>query len=520
MRERTEGRAGFRLALEVWRRRKWLAVLTFSACSAGVVGVAGSLPDLYEATATVLVERQQVPEAFVRPAVTGELETRLHSISQQTLSRARLSELIARFDLYADFRARAPLEAVIHRVRRDIHLEVKEVHDRWGRGATIAFTLTYRGRDPETVARVSNDLASFYVEENTKIRERQAAGTAAFLRAQLAEMKKKLDEQERRIGAFKLRHPGELPQQVETNLVALERLNSRLTLNREHQSRAMERRERFMRELAEVRAGRPAASSDSPAARLAGLRQDLKELQTRFTDRYPDVLRVKAEIAALERQLAETTPDATPGAPDPALRRLREALGEVEVEIKTLKEEEKSLREAMAGYERRIENAPRRQQEFQELSRDYETTKELYTSLLKRYEEAQLAESMEHGQRGEQFRILDPAVPPKLPAAPNRSRLLFAGLILSLGLTAVVVLVAEWLDTSFHSVDDLRAFTSVPVLASIPRIVTPADVARRRRRFGLAAAAAGVGLALVVALSSYVAHDNEPLVRLLARGRF
>src|SRR5207245_5441316 len=170
-------------------------------------------------------------------------------------------------------------------------------------------------------------------------------------------------------------------------------------------------------------------------------------------------------------------PDSTPTTPGPPaavtspyVLRLKEALTDVQTEIKVLKGEESHLRESTALYQGRVENVPRREQEFKELSRDYESTRELYQSLSKRYEEAQLAESMEQRQKGEQFRVLDPAVPKPEPAAPNRFRLLVIALMGSLALAAGAVVLAEQVDTSFHAIDDLRAFSAVPVLVSIPRI--------------------------------------------------
>jgi protein tyrosine kinase modulator len=159
----------------------------------------------------VLVERQQVFEAFVRPTVTCELETRLHTISQEILSRSRLEGLIGRFNLYADLRKQMSSKEVVEARRRDIQLELKGTDVRDWQSATIAFALSYRGRDPLTVAIVTKTLASFYIEENLKAREQQATGTAEFLKAQLAETKKRLDEQENRLSAFKKRYLGELP---------------------------------------------------------------------------------------------------------------------------------------------------------------------------------------------------------------------------------------------------------------------------------------------------------------------
>jgi hypothetical protein len=192
--------------------------------------------------------------------------------------------------------------------------------------------------------------------------------------------------------------------------------------------------------------------------------------------------------------------------------RLKQALGETDAELKVLKDEDKRLRSALASYEQRVTNIPRREQELLELSRDYDGTRDLYQSLARRHDEAQLAENLEQRQKGEQFRILDPALASALPAAPNRSRWILVACVLSLGLAGGAVLLAEELDTSFHSLEAFRAFTTVAVLASIPRLVTEADAHRRRWRFRLAATGTTLGLAVLVGASYFFAHGNERLV--------
>src|SRR5207244_29255 len=169
---------------------------------------------------------------------------RLHTISQEILSRSRLEALMNRFGLYADLRKRVPSEEVIERMRKDIQLERKGVAVKGGRQATVAFTISYQGSEPATVSLVANTLASFYIEENLKARERQATGTAEFLKVQLGETKKRLDEQEQRVSEFKRRHLGELPQQMETNLASLERLRTQLRLNAATQTPPTEGRQR------------------------------------------------------------------------------------------------------------------------------------------------------------------------------------------------------------------------------------------------------------------------------------
>jgi uncharacterized protein involved in exopolysaccharide biosynthesis len=181
MTEEIRKEAGLDALPAIWSRRKWLAILAFAAPVSAAVSVVTFMPNIYRSTATVLVERQQVPEAFVKSTVTSALETRIQTISQEILSRSRLEALIHRFDLYLVLRSRVPFEQVIERMRKDIKLELRSVEARGQREATVAFAVSYQGSDPGTVSVVANTLASFYVEENLKARERQATGTAEFL---------------------------------------------------------------------------------------------------------------------------------------------------------------------------------------------------------------------------------------------------------------------------------------------------------------------------------------------------
>ena len=494
--------SGLPPAVHMFRRRTWLGLAVFVTALAVSLGVVAGVPSIYQASSTVLVDRQQVPDTFVRSAVVGEVETRLHTVNQQVLSRGRLQELIARFDLYPELRRTAPAEAVLEQMRRDTRFEVKAVEQSGGRAAAIAFSVSYRGWDPDLVARVSNALATLYVEENSKGREMRASETASFLKAQVDEMKRKVQDEEQRMG--------QRPPRMEADIVALEGLNTRLRLNSDRQLRAMDRRERIAREPLSPEA---ASSPDALGARLATLRQELAMLRTRYSDKYPDVIRVRADIAALERRLEESPREARPPAPKPA----RDGVADVANELKVLQEEERTLRSAIGGLERRIESSPQREQEFQQRARNYAMTKEVYDSLLKRYEDAQISESMEHGRKGEHFVLLDAAVPPRTPIGPNRTLLALMSLALALGLGASAVILAERLDTSFHTADDLKSFTRVPVVAGIPHLDTQRDVARRWQWGKLAVAVGLLGVVVMAGGSYWVATGSEFLARTLAR---
>lgn len=502
-----------------WDRRKWLGIIAFLVPLTATVTAIMALPDLYQSTALVLVERQQVPEAFVRPTVTSQLEIRLHTISQEILSRSRLESLISRFSLYPDLRDRSSSEEAVERMRRDIQLDLKGSAP--GRGsATTAFALSYRGADPQTVALVTNTLASFYIEENLRARERQATGTAEFLRVQLAEAKKRLDEQEARVSSFRRRYLGELPQQMQANLAALDSLTAQLRTNNDNQVRMAERRDQLSTQLAQARID--AGGPEPDEVRLARLKQTLATLRIRYTDLWPDIIRIKDEIARLEQDMAAPKPKPAPKAPDaplsPEVVRLQGLLQMSETELKLAKADEQRIRTAMDQYRGRVENTPKNEQEFQEMTRDYESTKELYQNLSKRYDEAQLAESMEQRQKGEQFKILDSAVPATSPTAPRRARLLLVSVAISLALGAGIMVIAEVLDTSFHAVGDLRTYVTVPVLVSIPQIVTELDARRRRWRFRLFATCVVIGVLIVASSAYFFAHGNEQLAQLLSRG--
>jgi polysaccharide chain length determinant protein (PEP-CTERM system associated) len=504
----------------VWNRRKWLALAAFAVPLTVGFSVAVFMPLIYRATATVLVDRQQVPETLVAPTVTSALETRLQTISQEILSRSRLQAMIARFSLYPELRKQVSPEEVIERMRNDIKLELKGVDVKGQRQATVAFTLSYLGNSPQTVALVTNTLASFYIEENLKVRERQASGTAQFLRVQLQDTKKRLDELEGSVSEFKRRYLGELPQQMDANLATLERLQMQLRLNADGQTRARERRTFLAAQFTESGSNGGTGTPESASARLAKLRHELVELRARYTEQHPRVIHTEATIAAMTRELAGAKAkgkelDAAELASPSALR-LREVLTEAETDLKVLKAEEGRLQAAIVAYQQRVEKIPQREQEFKELSRDYETTREFYQSLLKRHDEAQIAESMEQRQKGEQFRVIEPAVPPEAPAA-NRLRLIVITILFSVGLGVTAAVLAEQIDASFHTAEELRGHTSLPLLVTIPRILTEADAHRNRTRFRLVATAAGLGLIALVGLSYLLAHGNEQLVWLVSK---
>src|SRR5262245_2773600 len=233
-------------ALSIWRRRKWAAIPTFLLPLSALLTAIMYLPNIYEATATLLVEGQQVPETLVRSTIASEIEGRVRSMSRDILSGSRLSGLVDRFGLQEGAASR---EEAIERMRQAITVDTKS-GGITKKGAAVTLTVSFQARDPEKAAQVANALASFFVEENFKVRDRLAVGTTELLRAQLERTRLDLLEQEKRIGAFRTQYLGELPQQMQTNMLTLERTDAGLRLNQDNQSRVAQRRDDLRSDLA------------------------------------------------------------------------------------------------------------------------------------------------------------------------------------------------------------------------------------------------------------------------------
>jgi polysaccharide chain length determinant protein (PEP-CTERM system associated) len=533
--------------LEIARRRRVLALLPFLFVLTAAASLAVFLPSVWTAKTLVLVNRQQIPERFVAPTVQADIESRLLTLSQDILTSDRLMKIAQDYGLYQNLRRTQPTEEVVDQMRRDIRLELvedKAAERRQREQRSVLFSIAYRAPDPTVAAGVTNTLASLYIQENGRLREKQAAGTTAFLQGQLTDVGNKLKAQEQRITEYKEKFLGELPEQRDTNVRTMERLQQQLQLASENNRRANERKQLLTDSLGQFDmtsglvagpgAGPNITPADTAAARLNLLRQELAVMQTRFHERYPDVVQMKDQIRILEAKveaekkqqaaLATQAANATAKKPardlrvapqNPYIQSLMTQLDQAQVDAKASSQEIADINRQIAVYQRRLENTPKREQELAIITRDYETTRELHRNLLGKRGEADMAADLEQRQQGETFRVIEPARLPDRPAGPNRFRLLLVGLALALGASGVAVLLAEQVDTSFRRVDEVRATAPMPVLSAIPRITTEQDRYRQLRQRRWATAAVAVGLFVVAGTSFVVAHNNQSMVALL-----
>ncbi len=505
--------AGWRPYADLLRRRRrpavWSGLAALAVSSAFVLG----LPDLYRASATLLVQGA-VPEAFVQASVPGEINSRLQVLKQEALSRGRLTALVERHRLYGHVPGRPISEGTLTRLERDIVVDVTSDTTRNGQPTAVSFTVSYAASDPQTAASVTNALASFYVAHNEETRVQHATRATATVGAQLEDTRAQMEAQSARIRSYTTRHIGALPQQIDANLSAINRLDAQYQRTGDTLLRLVEQRQDLQNQLATIDTRVPAAEDSTVAARLTRARAHLADLQTRFRETYPDVREARAEVSRLEREAAAAGRGAAPSSATPRTA-TETALRETEQQIARLEREQASLRSEIASYQRRVEVAPANEPAFDSLVRDYQATRERFDVLQRRHDEAQLAQRAESGGATQELRVLDQAVAPTAPSGPARPLLLAVSLLLALVIGVAVAFIADWSDTSFHTLDDLRAFTKVPILASIP-VIGSARTTGRTRELALACARLVVvgGLALG---AFHLAHFGDRVVRVLAR---
>jgi polysaccharide chain length determinant protein (PEP-CTERM system associated) len=510
--------------------RKWLIITTFLTVTAVTVVVVSQLPDFYTSETLILVESQKVPESYVRPTVTGDVRSRLNTLEQQILSATRLQTIIDGLKLYPEERKKMAREDVITQMRRDILISL--VSDFGRQDVLQAFKIAYSGRDPRLVARVVSELAALFIDENLKAREEQATGTTEFLESQLQDTRKALESQESQLRDFRLKHIGEMPEQETADLQILGHLQSELHLVGEAVARAEQQRsltqtmmsqsapivnideeeDDYKRLSGEPHESKPTVSGPAPIGVKAKLLDQLNErLKRGYTESHPDIRKLRAQIAteeakepkvaANEKPAAEPTKsDAEPNVPVESVAArpnpirlppstnpiLVTQLRGLDAEIVKQREEEDRLKKQIAAYQAKLEAIPVRQQQITELVRDYEISKAHYSQLLDKQLSAETATQLEIRQKGEKFKILDPAQPAERPSKPNRKLLDAAGALGGLVLGLVLALSTEFLGMSITAPEQVTEASGLAVLEVIPLIETHIGRRRHKRQMLLA----------------------------------
>ncbi len=483
--------------LDILRRKKWVILFSVLLIHMGAAAYCILSPDLYRSTLKLLVIPPAVSEGMVRSTVSIESKDRLKMIEQDILSGSRLSGMIKELGLFKEEGRGMSPDALVDRVRKRIDMEIE------GKNTFILF---FQDENPEIAMRVTSRLGSFFVEENIRSRESTAQETSKFLTDEVQATRSRLEAQEEKLKRYKLQYGGELPQQEQANLNRLQRLQDQIKNNSDAVARLEDRKifleaqissiERNARGSGDQDPWETVGSSDTVSPgnllqELAMRKKKLDELSRKYTALYPAVVQARWEVEQLEARIAairqasrkpkdgkpvgSTTPKPTPDG-DPTnmdtgdIGRLRGQVASIDLEIVALKRESANTNQTINQIQHKVELLPQREQELISLSRDYDNIKRSYDELLKKKLDSQVSQKLEEKQKGEQFKILEPANLPNRPYKPNRPLVLGLAFLASLVVGIGTCFVLEMMDPTLRGSREFRNFFDTPILACLPVI--------------------------------------------------
>lgn len=512
--------------LGIMRRRHLHFLLPLLLGWAAVWGASWVLPPRYVSSTLILVEQPTMPRDYVTPNVSDDVQERLQSITQQILSRTRLLHIIDQFSLYASDHGQRTPDEKVERMRKDISIDL----GRDPREQINSFNVSYKSHDPHLAQRVTSELTNLFINENLEVRQQQSEDTTRFLENQLETARQSLTQQEDRIRQFKGHYVGEMPGQLASNLQILSGLQSQLQ-NEEDALNSARQQHVYLQTLVDQYRALQGTTrgSDGVSAGLPALDQELDrekaelaDLTSRYTERHPDVRKLKEQIAKTEKMreqlLASLNTKAAEGASSTdstspslggntaqasLLAQIQSQLRSNQLEISNREHSVASLKQKVDDYQGRLNLEPVREQQLADLTRGYEQSKATYDELLKKKNESAMATSMELLQQGERFRMVDPPSFPQKPDFPNRLKFCGFGLAAGLLLGFLVVGLFEMVDDRLYNAKEIKSLLAAPIIGEIPVIVNDEDCRRARRELWFGWAAASVVGAVILAGSAF-----------------
>jgi protein tyrosine kinase modulator len=487
-------------------RRKGLIICVSIVVFLLTAYTAAILPNVYRSSSLILVSPQRVPASFVTSTITTELGERMQSIIQEILSRTQLEKIVREFDLYPSTNS-SFLEERIEKLRKAIKVEIRRNN---------VFQLSFESDNPEKAKQITGRIASLFIEQNLQVREQQAMGTKSFMTAEADRLRKELEDQETVVNQYKAANRFELPDQLDSNLRTVEQLRREIESSNLRLAALQERKGILQKQTVEsdilgvdLLGGSFTASAEGGPSNLQVQmrKKELDSLLQRYSSKHPDVVRIKKEIEALEtesRAVLPNKPASAISSGNPLKQVLQTQMSDIDAEIQSLRSQRDHIRAQIATLQSRVDAAPIRAIELSKISRGYEITLRKYQDLLAKSLESELSENMEKKQKGEQFQILDPANFPLAPVRPNRPLIVLIGLLAGLGAGFGLAFVSDNMDTSFKRSDEINAYVNVPLLATIPALMTRGSVLEQRRSQGLLVLASlGVLVVGVVCLRTF-----------------
>ena len=468
-------------------RRRWKLIAALTVIGPFLAyAVSAVLPTKYKSQTPVLVDEPAVSKIFEDQRDNSDLSQKLASMQQQILSRSRLEPIVYKYNLYPGDVKRKSMDELVGKLRQAIEVSpimpLAETHAKDLPGFNITVTLD----NPHTAQDVCADVTNMFIEESLKTSFGNAESTTKFLDQELQDAKTKLDAQDAKLAEFESRHFQELPGDQQTNVNLLTSLNSQLDAATQAIGRAQSEKSfnetMLASQVSSWEASQTGSSPETVDKQLAALQAQLASLQVRYTDDYPDVIKTKADIAALQQKLAagnagpkdpSSTKPARPNIEPAQIQQLRATIHALDISISQKTKEQERIQQQIRLYDARIQSSPEVEQEYKELTRGYQTALDSYNDLLKKRNQSAINTNLVSKQEGEQLKVLDQANLPDRPSFPNRPLFALGGLGGGLGLGLALAFLLEMKDTSFKTERDVEFALQLPVLAMVPSIDPP-----------------------------------------------
>jgi polysaccharide chain length determinant protein (PEP-CTERM system associated) len=460
------------------RRRKWWLVTPIVA--AVVIGAAlvTYLPRLYRAEATLGVAAPAVSPTLVNQSAVLDNQDRLRALQLQLLSDTVLTRVVAEEGAGTGEAA----NSVVNDLRSNVKIAVPDPVARTldDSRRLDAFRITYTANDPQWAARVTNRLATVFIDENSKTRTHSAEKSSEYLEGERQRAQERLTDLEGRLRASKEAYIGRLPEQTSANLQTLSGLRQQLEVNGTSLRHQQERMSMIQRQIEAME--QDAAKGIAVAApgavvpdRVATLEAELAAARGMYTDKHPEVQRLDAELKAALQEVVTPQPRPTVDRKarlqvDPAYRQLLSDREMTTLAIRELEHSSATMRAQIGDYQRRVEAAPMVEQQLSAVQREYDLAQKHYADLTGKVATASLAENVARNRDSEQFTVIYPAAVPSEPVSPVPSRVMLIALIAGLCVGAALALAREYLDPSVHSTRDLADEVDLPVLGEVAHV--------------------------------------------------
>lgn len=452
--------------------RRWILVVACMLIVPPLVVIAGHLwPKKYRSQTMILVDPQRIPEDYVKATVTGDVSDRLQTISDEVMSRTRLLTIAGQDDLYPEVRKKHGDDGVLTAIRKDITVDVIQGTDE---RHIDGFKIAYIASTPELAQKVTRQIADLFIQENIKERDQDAESTAQFIQNQLSAARTQLAAQDQKISAFKSAHLGELPEQETANLTMINQLQSASQQNSDAIDRANQQLVYLQSMLSAFHGQKSFAGPTPLELQLQAARKQLAADRQKYTEEYPDVIRLRSQVAVLENEVrqqnAGEAPSVVPAKSSAMEQQLQSQLLATQQEIQSRTERQTALERQVSGLQGRVESLPAVQQQYESLSRDYTEMQKNYASLLQKEQSAGMAAQLELHNESERFRVLDPASYPTVPYTPSMPKVYAGALVGGVLFGLAAAYLAEMRDPSIHNADEAETYLSAPLIITLPSL--------------------------------------------------